>query len=123
MASKKISNANLKADTAAKILNGGVSDEKMKTILNLTDESPDIVIRTVDILAGGQIKDHVTTKNEVIHFAAKCSDLDQLFEKMREERKLYVEQAARAANARKSKATPKGTENDKAESEKYEQHD
>ena len=114
MASKKTNNANLKADTAAKILNGGVSDETMKTILNLTDESPDIVIRTIDILAGGQIKDHVTTKNEVIHFAAKCSEFDQLIEKMRAERKRYVEQAGRAEKARNAKEA----KNDKADSAK-----
>ena len=113
-----MNNANLKADTAAKILNGGVSDETMKTILNLTDESPDIVIRTIDILAGGQIKDHVTTEDEVIHFAAKCADLDQLIEKMKKGKKLYLEQAARAEKARNGKEAKNATKDDKGESTK-----
>ena len=100
MATTKANIANLKADAAKKILNGEVSEETLKAIINLNDESPDIVIRVVDILAGGKVKTHLTTKKEAIQYASRSDSYEALLEEIKAERKHYLGQVANAEKGR-----------------------
>ena len=52
----------------------------LNAIIKLPSNGEDVVIRAVDITVSGAIKDHVTTKEEVIKFMARSgSDYDQMF--------------------------------------------
>lgn len=100
MATTKTSIANLKAEAAKKILNGEVSEGTLKAIINLGEESPDIVIRVVDILAGGKVKEHLTTKKEAIQYVSRSDSYDALLEEIKTERKRYLGQVANAEKGR-----------------------
>lgn len=100
MAEKKTIIANLKADAAKKILNGEVSEETLKAIINLNDESPDIVIRVVDILAGGKVKTHLTTKKEAIQYVSRSDSYEELLKEIKEARETYQGQVANAERGR-----------------------
>lgn len=91
-------NADLKANAAAKILTGGLSDETLKAIINLPSNGEDLVIRAVDITVSGAVKDHETTKEEVIKYMARSgSNYDQLIAE--------IKKAKAAKQAKNDKAT------------------
>lgn len=98
-------NADLKAHAATKILTGGLSDVTLNAIIKLPSNGEDVVIRAVDITVSGAIKDHVTTKEEVIKFMARSgSDYDQLKAEIEEAKDVYEQQTDRAGKARMGKA-------------------
>ena len=97
--------ADLKAHAATKILTGGLSDVTLNAIIKLPSNGEDVVIRAVDITVSGAIKDHVTTKEEVIKFMARSgSDYDQLKAEIEEAKDVYEQQTDRAGKARMGKA-------------------
>jgi len=97
--------ADLKAHAATKILTGGLSDVTLNAIIKLPSNGEDVVIRAVDITVSGAVKDHVTTKEEVIKFMARSgSDYDQLKAEIEEAKEVYEQQTDRAGKARMGKA-------------------
>ncbi len=107
MKQKTIAIANLKEEAAKIVLNGGLSNEDLETIVSVAEEKPKKLLCCIDVYDDGSFEKHTTTEKEVIWFVARSSRYDDLMVDLEDARNTYTQRAARAEKARKVAANTK----------------
>ncbi len=92
--------ADLQMAATKKICSGELTEEELQNFIIAGSASGKGVICTIDVLADGRFRKHSTTETEVLEFACRSDDYEQLLEAIASRREEYLEQVARAKNAR-----------------------
>lgn len=95
--------ADLQMAATKKICSGELTEEELQNFIIAGSTSGKGVICTIDVLGDGRFRKHSTTEAEVLEFACRSEDYEQLMEAIAARRQEYQEQVARAKNAREKK--------------------
>lgn len=94
--------AELQMAATKKICAGELTENDLKNIIN-KESTADQIVCSIDVYGDGHVHKHTTTEAEVIDFACKCDDFDQLMKTIFTKRDEYQALVARAKNARDKK--------------------
>ena len=94
-------NPSLKEEAAKRILNGNLSEEDLREIINVAEDSRHVIC-SIDVYSDGSHEQHVTTEQEVFDYVCKNPYYDELMVALEDARNLYMQRVARAKHARAS---------------------